>query len=205
MSTRRRRTTRRAPMKRRFGIPRSVVRYNKVPSFVETFKLENDLQTQTGGRLGITFSQIPQYLQYGALYNQYRVNWIKYTLVPQWTSFDPNGSVASAPRIAYAIQNTPNEAAPLSEAQVLTDNGVRIRMLNKPVSFSHRPVPDIGTSVATGGFTPYVARPGQQWMSLQDGSVVPHGYINYWISGPTATPLLFKTYVKVSFSLKDAK
>lgn len=187
--------------------PRAMIRYNRQPSFVETYEVDQPaLTTNTGGVLGTGLNLLPQFAQYAALYNQYRINWVQYTIVPQWDSFDPNAGTAaiSLPRIAYSIQDTGSDLAnpPTSELNVLTDNGAKIRMLDRIVKISHRPVASVGVALPTGGFNGRSQK--GQWLDIQGGNVT-HGYVNYWITGAVATALTFKCYAKVSFSLKDPK
>lgn len=206
-----RRPRRRMPLRRR-GMafrPRAMIRYNKTPSFVETYQvLAPALNTNTGGVLGTGLNLLPQFAQYQALYNQYRINWVQYTIIPQWTSFDPNDGGAglgqiSVPRIAYSIQDTGSEylVPPASETDVLTDNGAKLKMLDKVVKIFHRPVASVGVSTQAG----FNGRSQKmQWLDIQNGNVT-HGYVNYWITGSAAVQLTFKIYAKVSFSLRDPK
>lgn len=201
-----RRPAARARPARRTGMmrPYRSIRYNKVPSFVETYAQVDTIPSQAGGVLGTAFNLIPQNPQYAALYNQYRINWVQYTIMPQWDSFDPNNAaVITAPRIAFSIQDTASDALvlPASENDVLLDNGVKVRMLTRPVKIKHKPVPQVGVALAAGGFAS-ISRKGS-WLDMSSPNV-PHGWVNYWITngGPA---IAFKVYVKVSFSLRDPK
>lgn len=206
----RRRTTRRATgrpgsryPRRRLNIVRGP-RYNKVPSFVESYAVPDTIPSQAGGLLATAFNIIPQWQQYASLYNQYRINWVRYMIVPQWDSFDPNNAaVITAPRIVYSVQDTAFEAAvpPASENDVLLDNGCKIKMLTRPVKISQVPVPSLGMSNQAGGFASVSKK--RTWIDTNSPNVN-HGYVPYWITngGPAIS---FKVYVKVSFSLRDPK
>lgn len=196
------------PMRRRVmrRVPRApAIRYNKIPSFVENYAVEGTVASQSGGVLGTNFALIPQVAQYTNLYNQYRINWVQYTIMPQWNSYDPStgGGAISAPRIVFSIQDTAADAItpPLSEADVLLDNGCKIRMLDKPVIIRHKPVPQVGVSSGSGGFASISKK--MTWFDT-NSTAVPHGWVNYWITNG-GTAVSFKVYVKVSFSLKDPK
>lgn len=193
-----------AVRRRRYArrVPRPI-RYNKVPSFVETYALVDNISSQAGGVFGTAFNLIPQSPQYANLYNQYRINWCQYTIVPQWTSYDPNNAATiSAPRIVYSIQDTASDALalPASEQDVLLDNGCKIRMLDKPLRIKHRPVPQLGMATQAG-FASVSKK--MTWIDMNSPNV-PHGWVNYWITngGPAVA---FRVYVKVSFSLRDPK
>lgn len=170
---------------------------------METYAVENPLVSQAGGLLTTGFNLLPQAAQYQALYNQYRINWVRYLIIPQWDSYDPNNAaVTSMPRIAYSIQDTAFEIAvpPASETDIMTDNGCKIRALDKPLKISHIPVPSLGMANALGGFASVSKK--RTWIDMNSTNV-PHGYVKYWITNGGAQ-LSFKLYVKVSFSLKDA-
>lgn len=176
------------------------VSYNKVPSFVETFALE-PIFSQAGGIFKVQFQSIPQYVHYGQLYRQYRINSFKVTLVPDWNSFDVKNTTETinAPRLVYAIDDTGTAANPINEADVLEDNGCKIRQLTKPISMACRPVAQVGYSASTGGFV--TSSKKFQWFDVTRTDI-PHTGIRYWISNG-GTPIAFRPYVKVSFSLKD--
>lgn len=199
MSTRkpRRRTYR---PRRPFGISRSV-RYNKVPSFVETFKAANDLSVNNaGGVLTVQFSQIPQVASYVELYKQYRINWVKAILIPDYNSYQSQAGGPNAPRMAFAISDTVATPAPASEADILTDNGARIRMLTRPTTITFRPVPFLQQQTAGGA--PVAVNKKMQWINTSEAAVV-HGGVPFWITSAGAPDGVVRLYYKVSFSLKD--
>lgn len=184
--------------RRRFGIARSV-RYNKVPSFVETFA-GGALPTQNaGGVLTAAFNAMPQWQQYAELYNQYRINWFKVILIPDYNSFQPAVGSPNAPRLVYAQTSVSNPVAPANEAQVLTDNGCRIRTLTRPVTITCKPVPYLQQSVGPAFVS--VSKHGQ-WISTAEPAVA-HGGIAYWIQGAGAADMVCRVYYKMSISLKD--
>lgn len=201
---RRRRPARRLMNVRRVALiarrPYRSVRYNKVPSFVETLSLE-PIFSQSGGTFKIMFQNIPQYVHYGQLYRQYRINWFKVTLIPDWNSFDVKNTTETinAPRLVFAVDDTGTAPNPVNEADVLEDNGCKIVQLTKPVSMSCRPVGQVGYSASTGGFV--TSSKKFQWFDVTRTDI-PHTGIRYWISNG-GTPIAFRPYIKVSFSLKD--
>lgn len=192
----RRRYTKRRGMAYR---PRAMVRYNKVPSFVETFKF-GDISTQNaGGVFTTTFSQIPQWQQYAALYKQYRINSVKIILIPDYNEFPAMAGGVNAPRLVYAVSDSANQVAPAGENDVLTDNGCRIRTLTRPITMSMRPVPYLQQSA---GPSLVSVSKRNTWISTTEAAVT-HGGIQYWITGGGAPDLVCRAYAKVSFSLKD--
>lgn len=196
--------------RRAYNIPRSVTRYNKVPSFVETMALGR--YTANAGNLGsFTFATLPQAAQYKALYKQYRINRLTYTLIPDFNSYNPDPTTANAPRLCYEISDTVGDLAPASEAEVLAANGCKIVMFTKPVKMTCKPVAYLTQGYAGNGAIPPMpaATVGvdrkMQWLNTS-ADVVPHGAIKWWVTAgtmPGPTQVSYSVYLKISFSLKD--
>lgn len=191
--------------------------FNPMPTFIETYN-GGQVLANAGGQFTARISDIPQIVDYQALYQQYRINWIKVTLVPDFGGTDPNtynqnfvgGIPATAnARIAWAINDTPALANPVNEADVLTDNGAKIRTLASMWSASFKPRPDKYTGDAGGGAGVPVREKFKQWLSFADlaGNNPIHRGISYWITALTAGggTQAYNVYYKVSFSLRDPK
>jgi len=209
--------------RRRVGAMGGIVRrrrlYNPTPTFTETYK-SGLVTANTGGQFTARISDIPQIADYLALYNQYRINWIKVMLIPDFGSADPNTysqnfvggipSVANA-RIAWAINDTPNLPNPVSEADVLTDNGAKIKTLTNKWQQSFKPRPDKFTGTAVGGSGVAVREKFNQWLSFAEPAFPAnnpiHRGVSYWISALSATggDQAYHVYYKVNFSLRDPK
>lgn len=206
---------RRRPKKMGYRIMRRVV--NPSPTFTETY-YAGLIQTNVGGQFNARISDIPQIADYTNLYNQYRINWMKIMVLPDFVGSDPNTyaqnfvggvpAVANA-RIAYVINDTPNLPAPVNEADVLTDNGSRIKMLTNKFTVSFRPRPDKFTADAIGGAGVAVREKNRSWLSFADiaGNNPVHRGVNYWISALAAGggAQAYQVYVKINFSLRDPK
>lgn len=199
--------------------------FNPQPTFTETFNLARDnLSIVAGTSLGkvfkVAFNNIPQWPQYMNLYNQYKINWVKVMLVP---SFDTNGadinSAQATPlgqtgmaRIVYAINDTPGEETPLSEAEVLSDNGAKIRSIGTKWSCSFKPVADIGVQALAGTSVIPTKIKKQQWFSFDATTLSnnpAHGAVSAYITLPGSVGATmsvgYTCYYKVNFSLRDPK
>lgn len=201
------------------GIRRRRLAFNPMPSFTETYN-GPQIVANAGGQFTARISDIPQIADYQALYNQYRINWIKVIVIPDFGVGDPNtynqnfvGGVPAVAnsRIAWAINDTPALANPVNEAEVLTDNGAKIRTLQSKWSCSFKPRPDKFTGDAAGGPGVAVREKFSQWLSFAD-PVVPannpiHRGVSYWISALAAGggTQAYNVYYKVNFSLRDPK
>lgn len=188
--------------------------YNPTPTFTETFRRSTQLNVGYGGGLfQVKINDIPQIADYQALYQQYRINWVKVTLIPDFTSYDPSTYLVApasitAPRIAWAINDTPAQVAPTSIDDVLSDNGAKIKPLGAKWSCSFKPRPDKFTGDATGGSGVAVRERNQSWLSFADFLVNPlHNgvafFIDYVATGSASQR--FNVYYKVNFSLRDPK
>lgn len=203
--------------------------FNPTPTFVETL-LSPATNTSPspllvgaagrGGQFTVRISDIPQIADYVALYRQYRINWVKVMVIPDFNTAsadknaaDYNGANTLAnsgmSRIAWVVNDTPAQADPANETDVLTDNGAKIRPFKTMWSASFRPRPDKFTSDAAGGAGVAVREKFNQWLSFaeQSGNNPIHRGISYWITQPAnnGAQINYNVYYKVSFSLRDPK
>lgn len=206
--------------------PRAVIRrrglgrfYNPRPTFVETLDMGDFQMPTTGpylGQLQVALNSIPQMASYANLYNQARILKVQYLIMPAFTEFAPDtvttGAVSvSCPRVVYSIQDTAGVIGPVSELDVLTDNGSKIRLLNKPLRISHRPVPQLGetTSIAPGTGAAWVTKK-YQWLKTDAvGQGVLHGSVNYAVTQEVSNKVNPQTawtiYAKITVQLRDPK
>lgn len=203
------------------GIRSQVMTKAVNPTFVETFKVPNILVLSAAPYLDawkVRISDIPQIAQYQNLYTQYRINWVKHILIPQYATQDANQAGANGatpglgyvglPRMAYSIQDSPNVQVPVSEDAVLEDNGCKIVPIKSKFSMSHRPVPDVAEFANAGGQTVYTKQKYKQWFNFAaaafPGNNPLHGAVSVSLTLPGGNgSMTFYHYVKVSFSLRD--
>lgn len=198
---------------------------NPSPTFVETFQGRNaagvgPIPTNAGGVFAVRISDIPQVAQYNTLYKQYRINWIKVILVPDWNSqsADQNAAAYNATlptqnfgmaRIAYAINDSPQLAAPATEAVVLADNGCKVKALGSKWSCSFKPTPDVGVVAGSTNNPIWTRQKYKQWFNFDmvtTGNNPLHYGLSYFITQPvfnTQAAPTYNVYYKVSFSLRD--
>lgn len=202
-------------------IRRSVGLGNPTPTFVETYAASS-FTVNTGAGIGQTFgvriSDIPQLAQYANLYKQYRINWVKVIVIPDFNTQASdhnaaayNGSVAVPTfgqiRVVHAIQDSPNITVPASEAVVLQDNGSKIKALGSKWSVSFKPVPDVQQTTAVG--TIWTRQKYRQWFNFDlvtTGNNPFHGAVAAYFTNPAsiaASASTLNVYYKVSFTLRD--
>lgn len=199
--------------------------YNPTPTFTETVKL-NDIGgftsvadlAQGGGVFKLRISDIPQFTaDYANLYTQYRINSVKYIVLPQFDSQDANTALQNqslpiafqgAARVAWAIQDSPNVGTPASESDVLQDNGSKVRSFGSKWAVSMRPVPDISVTTSAGVIPTRAKKSWFNYDAVTTGNNPQHGSIQWWISqlAPTgARGQFYSVYAKINFSLRDPK
>lgn len=191
----------------------------RVPTFTETYS-KSTVASNAGGVFAARISDIPQVAQYSNLYKQYRINWIKVMLVPDFNSMsaDHNAAAynASIPiqdfglaRIVYAINDSPALVNPATEAVVLEDNGCKIKPLGAKWSCSFKPVPDVSMIANTTGAAIATRSKYRQWFNFDDvttGNNPLHYGVSYYITqlvANTQANPTYNVYYKVNFSLRD--
>lgn len=192
--------------------------YNPAPVFTETAIIGRGSVPALGvpflSQLNCALNSIPQWAQYQALYNQARILKVSFLLVPNFTQYEQQQSITSAtqsvtaPRLVYAIQDTANVAPPTSELDVLSDNGCRIKLFNKPLRIYCRPVPSLEQTSSLGGAVAVTKR--RQWLTTDaTGSAVPHLGVNYAVVQDQLNTANAQTqwniYAKITFQLRDPK
>lgn len=153
--------------------------------------------------------QIPQVADYTALYNQYQIKRVTAIFVPSYDTYQagtPTGATTvAAPRMVYAIQDTAQQVNPTSESDVLQDNGAKIRMFDRPVKVSWRPVAAAADALVQGGFASVNRK--YQWYGTTSTAVQHNGLAVAFTTSlaPAGNPVLAQVYYKITFALKDPK
>ena len=203
------------------GMKRQIVRraFNPSPIFTESYVERVNLSVNAGFLLTTKITNINQIAQYSSLYTKYKILSAKFMLMPyfQAGSNDQNATTynnsqgqggAADSRIVYAIQDSPNQAVPASEAVVLEDNGCRIRFLKNKLVIRCRPVPQL--EATPGVYETQKTNPFINF-DIGAGAVTPAHYgVVGWISQPLvnaahAIPNQVMVYVKLTFQLKDPR
>jgi len=179
--------------------------------------LSGTIQSNAAFLLGLNIGQVTQVAQYTLLYQKYRILKATWIIMPTYTSGEnenaamynqsvlPIGTIQSVgtSRVVYAINDTPNQANPGSEAAVLQTNGCKIRFLDRKLVISHRPVPD------TKDQNNVQMTFKEKFINFAAGPQVAHYGVVGWITqpltavAPNATN--FYVYCKLTFQLSDPR
>jgi len=178
------------------------------------------------GVLTVSLNNVPQYTNYTALYRRFKILKCQWTLIPRFNSVDlgtaqynqlvVGGAVAawSAGRFVYAVDDTPNAQAPISELDVLQSNGARIVMGQKKIVISHRPVPLLASYTGALGAGMTFSKRSQPWLNTDNPTggnsaiAMAHYGIRYAFSQPVTgtspTPYAaYDIFAKITFTLAD--
>lgn len=187
------------------------------PTFTETYRLGTVINPAGGtgtvaGIWKVKMNDLPQLTDYAALYNQYCIKRVTLTIVPSYNVFDSNNGPAvtpsgvTAPRLVFAINDSAQQPVPVSESDVLTDNGCKIRMLTRPIKISFRPVAEVAMGISTGGFVSESKR--LRWLSFVNPEVL-HAGVSYaitqFVNSTVDNDPMCTVYAKITFGLRDPK
>lgn len=189
-------------------------RSRPTPVFTESFPGAPILVGGVGAQSPIQLiqnnvGQIPQFGDYSALYNQYQIRRVTAIFVPAYDTYQagsPTGATGTTcPRMVYAIQDSSQQLNPTSEADVLQDNGAKIRMFNKPIKISWRPVAAAADALVQGGFASVNRK--YQWYGTTSAAVQHNGLALAFTHSlpPAGNPVLANVYYRITFALKDPK
>jgi len=194
--------------------------YNPRPIFTETYSYLSTghdyiCLANAGTLLTANMDNIPQLAQYTNLYTKYKILKATFICLPKFTNQQDqnaaqyNASNATygygAMRAVYAINDSPDQAAPASEAAVLQDNGAVIKMVPQGgLRITCKPVPN--TKDANG-----VQLTEKNKFINFSSTNVPHFGVSMWLSQPftaTGTSAVLNSvygYVKLTFQLADPR
>lgn len=184
----------------------------------------------TVGKFQFRMSDIPQVQNYANLYNLYKVLKIQAIIIPKFSNADPNSAQynnsvgGGAPiaawenaRIVYAINDDTNDiSVPLSELDVLEDNGAKIRALTRPLKITFRPKAVVDSTDPTNNGLVAVQPKYRPWLGFgaDDQAYNPsrapyHVGVDWCLSCDNTSTTEFldvaDVYFKVSFVCKDPR
>jgi hypothetical protein len=131
-------------------------------------------------------SQMPNFAEYTALFNEYRITSIEIT-------YDLSTSLLNSPtaypRLAFCVDIN-DSGSPIQESDLLQYQDVRVLQMSQvKTQFKHRFVPRVALAAYQGAFSGYSTAPAGQWLNT-DNSNVQHYGTKEWLTNynTTATP-----------------
>jgi hypothetical protein len=177
-----------------------------------------------GGLFVVRAADVTQWGSYANLYRQYCIKSFTVHLVPRYNSFDPNSQLFNLttpgignscdPQFCYSINKTPALTQPLSQLNVLTDNGCKINSCTRKIRIHVKnPAPDVAVSSLGITGTPYSLNTRKtMWFNTgannQGGaaSTMPHYGVSWWLRSPATlvNPLIvFDVYTSITLAFRD--
>lgn len=213
------------PLRRKRVVPRVLrgIRSNPQPVFTETVRLEQvgnpgsfyQMNSNSGGALQVTMNMIPQLTQYSSLYTKYRILKVQYLCLGTWNtqSADANAgqynltlptAAYGMGRVAFAIQDSPFQANPFNEQEVLIANGAKIISAKPKFTINTRPVPNIVDAAAN-----QLTFRGKYLNFVTSGQNQTHGSVKWWYTLPVVNTAsldpFYAVYAKITFQLSDPR
>lgn len=192
-------------------------------TFVETFRAPSptgvgffQIVQNNGGLFDVTYNMLPQAAQYSSLYRSFAIKKLEVILIPRYTEVDMNTALGGinnyAPRIAWSVNDTPYQDVPVSEQDVLEDNGGKVAVLNKKLVLTCYPKPSLAAQSQNNALAAFRTRK-LVWLNsgaidnelLTNGVNVSHGSIAFWCAGNPAnaqTPIA-DVYYRLTFAMRD--
>lgn len=180
----------------------------------------------TVGKFQFRMTDIPQIQNYANLYNLYKVLKIQAIVIPKFSNADPNSATYNNAqpiaawenaRFVYSINDDVNDlSTPLTELDVLEDNGSKIRALTRPIKINFRPKVVVdGTDPATTNFVAIQPK-YRPWIGFgpDDNAFTParapyHVGVDWCLSCDNTSTTEFldvaDVYFKVTFVCKDPR
>lgn len=210
------RAPKRVAMRGGLGLARRRAMFNPQPIFTETYKATQLVASPGAGFvLSANIGNITQLAQYSSLYTKYKILKCTFILMPkfsggsdqnnaQWNDSQGTAGLATT-RVIYAISDSPGAAGPASEADMLQENGCKIRHMKNSMAITCSPVPDVEDANGV------VMTLGKKFINFTTGGIpnVYHYGVRGWLSQSwTNAPTIrndIDVYVKLTFQLSDPR
>lgn len=167
------------------------------------------------GTLTYKLSDLVNVSSFTSLFDLYKLKAVKLTLVPLANQSDFNtpgstaGQLGNLPMLYLAPNRDPYVPAPTGIADVLNDDGCKVRRFSQPTSFYLRsPKPDLRDS--QGHQIPIQMNIGKDfWLATGgngqaiDQSIVPHFGHRYVLTNNSPLEMVVQVYVNYYFVMKE--
>lgn len=210
--TTKRRMTRRKTAIRRSKIARQVHAYKRMwkISTITASVAGGGVQTNIAGAYSFKLSDLPNYTELTALYDQYKITGVKISFIPSATEYNsaiPQGATVAQgfnpfmSAIDYDDTTTPTSEDQLMEYGSLKRSGpgrIHSRYIVPKV------LQEVYRSVATTGYRPISG----QWLDIAQPDI-PHYGLKVWCSAPpaagTATAITYNVYATYYIKCKNTR
>jgi len=192
MMTRRRKFYRKSSLNRIENQSHQFVRSAYYPSALTSTALFSGF----GGASKTVLSQLPNYTEFSALFDQYKIKKVQYTYIPRYDSADISQyNNLTLPRLFYVIDRD-DAAAPSGINDLMQYANVRSVQFNKPITVTY--VPSVSGLVYQTGVASGYAPKSKQWLDLASTDVEHYGH-KFWIDLHTSN---FGSNFKVDIQIR---
>jgi len=143
--------------------------------------------TELDNSAGNNYGAIGQQTALRSLYDEYRIDAIKFTFVPLFTQATGGGGGVSAGQVTYAINKSPDADLPTGFVDILRQNDCKVQNTTKGMAITvRRPqwsaVTPISAQVDTGGaqLRSAVSAASHAWCSTRESFGVDNTKQPYW-------------------------
>lgn len=152
------------------------------------------------GALSFNLSQLPNYTEFTALFDQYRINKIKVTMYPHADNSQTpvNATNDFIPLIAFCT-DTDDSTAPASVDELNQRSNVRYTKFNKPISIWIKP--HVDTEIYRSAVTTGYGNIANAWIDSAS-SDIPHYGLKWAIMGDSETGLGANSIMKYEIVLQ---
>lgn len=173
----------------------------RTPVFTETF----DAGTVNSGTVGVfqaRMSNIAELADYTALYRSYKILKLEWIVMPDNNVSAP-GNPAGIAQLAYAVDTSSELATPGVFQDVLNNNAVRFRLMDKVCRIKLKPVAAVAVTTTAPSAAGITLAP--QWLSLDTGTAIQHNGVTYALSANPSSGTHVRVFCKVTFACKDPR
>lgn len=208
VASRSRRTTRRR-RQLTMSVPRKIRGMSRGKyHFKRTTHLADTIVTPAGG-LGLFFTfqltDLPNYTEFSALFDQFRINAVVIKFVPTWTSNDinPQSTALYMPNFHSALDFDGPTTAPTAETDLLQYQSYR--MTRGHVVHMRKIVPCVNVAAYESALATAYLPKRKQFLDMVDVATQHFG-MKIWIDAPNLTSnLAYKTYATYYFTTRSVR
>lgn len=157
----------------------------KVYKFKRTVDLGNITASAAGdvlGALKFTLADLPNYTEFTALYDQYKIYFVVLRFVPDQNMASANNAAGTTTPILYHVIDYDDATAPANKTDLFQYQNLKVRNFSRFSKITLRP--HVAVAAYQGAFTGY-ANFKSLWLDAANTAVEHYG-VKYCISQPSA-------------------
>lgn len=179
-----------------------------VQFFTRSYYIPAHITIPTGGpSVGyadfFTLNSLPDFTDFTALYDQYQIKAVKYTLLPRISNAGPSGAVGNPSILGniWSVLDYDDSNVPTSLNQLLQYQNLKRTQYHKIHSRFIKPTVQLGV----GSPLTSSAIKKRQWLDAAS-TAIPHLGIKLWVDGSLGSyPLTFDLQVKMYLAFKNVR